>query len=222
MCQDETILRSDSKIRRFLETQHVPFEVGTSPEVLRAKARARMKRIAEEGVDDSAKRALFDDGPVLSIAKLKKVIENIVETDRSQESFHSITFSIIDLNAANAFTVRKHSKVKGQCQGIMNSSGICYKCGEYAAGVQVYSFKALLADLDDEKLTIIATCAEGAGKSLFDNKEASDFDALSVEMKKDAIEKNMFVPKKGNCWIKYEADKGQSPFVVIFKIRDAF
>ena len=104
----------------------------------------------------------------------------------------------------------------------MNAGGICYKCGEYAAGVEAYSFKAILADVDDEDQTIVASCAEGAGKSLFDDMEASDFKLLPLEEKKDKVEKNMFVPKKGSCWVKFEANKGQAPIVVVFKLRDAF
>ena len=73
---DQAVLKSDKKIKQFLESQSIAFESGASPEVLRGKAKARMKRIAEEGVDDGTKRKLFNHGPtkICSITELQDMV----------------------------------------------------------------------------------------------------------------------------------------------------
>ena len=188
--------------------------------MLRAKAKARMKRLAETGVDDETKRALFKNGPetILSIVELKDTLAQVESAKVDAAKFYTVAFSITELSAASTFTVLKHHNLQGFCKGkVVN--GLCLECAQPCMGTDVYSFKAILADLSDDSNTLIATCADGAGKSMF-GQDAHIFRSLNIEDKKDKIESIMFVPKKAGVWIKYEANKNQSPLVVIFNVRD--
>ena len=205
-------------MKNYLETQQIAYDAAASMEVLRAKAKARMKRIAEEGVDDDTKRRLFANGPeiVLSVNDLNGVLLEAQRAGKNGESFHTIAFTIQDVNAASAFTVRKHGLNVGDCKGkIIN--GNCRKCGEYVLGEEAYSFKACIADLADDDIQLTVTCAEGAGRSLF-KMDASAFVRLSDDEKKNAVEAFMFLPKKSGCWVKVEKD--MNPLVVIYQVRD--
>ena len=205
------MLKSESKVRKFLDNHGISYDVATSPEVLRGKAKARMKRLAEEGLDDTEKRALFKSGQTnsLSIVALKKMMSEMETNGKNVERFCDIAFTIQDLSAVSNFTVRKHGNGPGACKGKI-IDGQCYVCGEVTEGAHFYSFKAVLGDLADDDATVSVTCAEGAGKSLF-KKEAFQFAELSTAAIKDAVESIMFVPKKSGCWIKYEAGKGDRP-----------
>ena len=104
------------------------------------------------------------------------------------------------------------------CKGTIKE-GYCRKCYEYVLGDDAYSFKAIIADVDNDKDTLTVTCAEGAGRSMF-KAEASEFVGWTDTAKKDAIENLMFVPKKAGCWVKIEANKLEYPLVVIYNVRD--
>ena len=218
--QDNGILKSEKKIKDFLEKQGIPYEAGAPSEVLKGKAKARMKRIAEAGVDDDTKRALFKDGleSCLSVVELKSIVENMQNAKQNAEKFYTVTFSIQDLNAINKFSVLKHG-LQGACKGTV-INGICRECSQATPGIETFSFKAIIADIDDEETQLTVTCANGAGRSMF-RMEAMQFDALSTSEKQDKVENVMFVPLKAGVWIKFEAGKGDTALIVIYKVRIA-
>ena len=206
-------------MKRFLTTQSIEFDSSASPIVLRGKARARMKRIAEEGVDDDAKRKLFNHGPekLLKVSDLKQIIIDIVDQGVETDCFHSAYFTINDVSAVTNFTVRKLNKQYGMCKGKI-VDGTCRTCYASTLGVTTYSFLSQIADVDDEACVLNTTCAEGAGTSLFKMK-APAFNNLTDEMKKDAVEKILFVPKKAGFWVKYNPSD-TAPLLVMFNVRD--
>ena len=133
MCaQDAATLKSEIKVKRFLEAQNIPYEPGTDPGVLRGKAKARMKMIAEAGVDDNQKRALFRESSdnVFSVTQLKDMLSDIEKNKRSVEAHYTITMIVQDFNAVTQFTVLKHTIIKDGCKGkVIN--GQCKMCGDF-------------------------------------------------------------------------------------------
>ena len=107
--QDEKILSSPVKVKKFLEQQGIQYDPATPESVLKGKCKARMKRIAEEGISTDAKRAAFETvgGSSLSVEELLEILERVKANKTSYNKHYHAEFVITDLNSTT-FTVKKH------------------------------------------------------------------------------------------------------------------
>jgi len=194
-------------VKRFLETHGIAYDPGTSDVILKGKAKARMKRIAEEGISPDAKKQLFQAGvnDGLSIKDLNEIIERIKTEKKDVDKHYKASFIITDVDSTSKLTVKKHGVGQGvPCTGKIQN-GKCWGCGEYTHGVDAYSFRASLQDVEDETQTLNVMCTEGAGSTLC-GADATTYSELALESQKDVIEKFMFVPIKSGVWIKYKGE----------------
>ena len=191
-----------------METHGIAYDPATSDVILKGKAKARMKRIAEEGISPDAKKQLFQAGvnDGLSIKDLNEIIERIKTEKNNVDKHYKASFIITDVDSTSKLTVKKHAVGQGApCTGKIQN-GKCWNCGELTHGVDAYSFRASLQDVEDETQFLNVMCTEGAGSTLC-GTDATTFSELAVESQKDLIEKFLYVPIKGGVWIKYKADE---------------
>lgn len=60
----------------------------------------------------------------------------------------------------------KHGNKPSECKGYIED-GKCRKCGDEGVGSHFYSFPAILAEVDNDSVTMRVHCAESAGHSMF-------------------------------------------------------
>ena len=159
--QDQTILKNPKKVKQFLETHNIPYEPETPDHVLRGKARARMKRIAEQGISPEAKKMLFTkgaDSKGMSIKEFKEYLQAMAHEGVSVDKHKTVCFSFQDLPYVDELTVTKHA-FQGACTGRVKNSR-CTKCNDFTTGIIGYSFKAVVADVEDENVKLIVHCAK--------------------------------------------------------------
>jgi len=202
--QDNTILESPIKVKKFLEKHNIAYEPGTPERVLRGKAKARMKSIRDEGISPEAKRIKMTGGNSLSVTALNEIVLRIRGKNEDVEKHYRVDLTIEEL--PGEFTVLKHeSGVLATCKGkIFN--GACQQCFMNTDGIPTYSYRAKIADIDDDKVTTLVTCAEGAGTTMF-KMRADEFHAKTRAIQKDLMEKVMCIPMNAGVWIKYSKAK---------------
>jgi len=216
--QDENILKSTLKTKKFLEAQGIAYEPSTPDAVLRGRAKARMKSIAEEGISPAAKKAKFESGGggALSVKALKEIIEKMNVAEKTDKKHLRINFAIEDFST-NSVVVHKHEVGwPVTCNGFV-LNGKCCKCDEYVPGIAAYQFKAVISDLDDSSTTVIANCSAGAGNSMFKVSPAS-FDTASNETKKDMIEKVLFVPLNAGIVLEFKKDNDYKTMISLYDV----
>merc|ERR1712086_279422 len=137
----------------FLEKHNIAYEPGTPERVLRDKAKARMKSIRDEGISPEAKRIKMTGGNSLSVTALNEIVLRIRGKNEDVEKHYRVDLTIEEL--PGEFTVLKHeSGVLATCKGkIFN--GACQQCFMNTDGIPTYSYRAKIADIDDEKVTCI-------------------------------------------------------------------
>ena len=216
VAQDHAILKSPVAVKKFLNDQSISYDPGTDAYELRGMAKARMKRIANEGVSDNAKKKLFKTArKTLSFDELKQVIDNI-GNDNLYESHVSATFTIEDISGLNDITTKKHSTIYSMCTGKIRD-GVCINCYEETNGVDAYSFKAKIAKIKDDSKTLNVTCSEGAGKSMF-GMSATEWNELTTDKKKDAIENILCRAVTSGVWLKGNKTKPGDVMIVLYDV----
>ena len=197
MCapQDEKVLKTPTSVKKFLESQNIAYEPGTPDRVLKGKAKARMKMLAEEGISIDAKRRKFiANTTTLSVKALKEMAKKMMDANKEDKAFYRVAFTIEEFSATGADLVQLKHEIGWPvtCTGFVRN-GRCIKCSDYVPGIAVYDFKMIIADIDDDTSTMIINGKEGAGPSMF-GVHASAFLGTSAEWKKSKMEAVLCAP----------------------------
>ena len=194
-------------MKRFLDNENIDYDDAADMTMLKGLAKRRMVRHAKDDMSIDARRNLFDlDAAVVSIIELKVKIADMKVTRPVKTQFKAGVAYICDIFDAETMIVLKHEVGNdATCRGNMRN-GVCLSCGEHDPGVLDYSFKILMKDVNDESVTAVFHGGQSAGTALFD-MPAREFNALSVESRKDAIEAVCETTKwKFKMWVSCKQD----------------
>ena len=148
--------------------------------------------------------AALNFGAALSVTDVKAKMLRLKQSCATGKTFISIRFTIEDIE--KPIVILKHEVGNDtSCRGTIAPNGVCRACGVAAPGVKSYSMNMLIADIEDEKVTLEVKGADKAGDSMF-KMTATQFDALEPTIQADLIEKTMCVPTYAKLVLQYRVE----------------
>ena len=222
--QDNTILKTPSKVKTYLTQQQIDYDPASPPYLLRGKAKARMKKIAQAALSVEQRQASFKRGLAKSVTEMKEIIARVKNDGIEYKEFFDITFTfenvpfVVTTAKCTVLEPATGDTAAKNCNGKINQHSMCWKCktqnGPHGVG---YSFKAEIAQIEDDDQKITVTCAQGAGATMF-GIEAIEWVALSDSEKLDKIEEISNVPMVAGITIAFD-DMKQDLFLCIFDVK---
>jgi len=213
--QDEKILQSPVKVKKFLEAHNIAYDPATPERVLKGKAKARMKMIAEEGISSDEKRRKFaGKSSSLSVKALKEIAQKMASDDETAKAFYRVEFTIDELSSTDVVQLKHEVGWPVNCAGFVRNNK-CLKCGLDTPGIPSYSFRAILADLEDDKCTIVVNGKDGAGTSMF-GMTADAFYLSTSAVKKEKIEAVLCAPASAQVSMQYTKGGPGDPLISVY------
>ena len=145
---------------------------------------------------------------------LKEILTKMQTKNENDSAFYRISFEIKDISTNDVAAMRHDTFWKAPCKGFVKN-GICQNCYENIEGIAAYSFKAIINDVENDKITTIVSVADRASELLF-GLSAQAFLNADDNTRKLAIENIMFVPFKADVSVKYKKDSNDDALVSIF------
>jgi hypothetical protein len=213
--QDETILNSPAKVKKFLLDKGIEYDPGTPGYVLRGKAKARMKRERDSALTPAAKRALIDNIGALHVTDVLEMIKRIETNGEEFDKHYRMMFTFEEM--PTEFVRDKH--FANGCKGRVVDNK-CLKCSVQnitpdLIGIE-YGFFVIMAQIKDDSTTMKVYCGDKAGFTMF-GLPANEFRQLDENDRDDRIEKIMSVPMSAQIMIVHKPEKNNT-FLCIYDV----
>ena len=199
-------LNTPQKLKRYLEDNGVTVTPDSSTKYLRCMAKKHMAKLRMADSTPEQRRAEFKGDYGISIKQVTKIVEEKRAIGAADTEW--LTVKCVLTNVSPDIVKVKHEVGStASCRGLVRN-GVCSRCKQSTAGVIGYSFQAILADLDDETVSITVACAEKAGDALFD-MTASSFSKLSEATATAKAGDLLYEPYAFTLKIEYDAGKNE-------------